>query len=513
MNIAILIGITKYKSEAHLPACGLDAENMKRLLVATKKYDDIELVVENTNASQVKDTLRQFFAKYQSVNGIQEAFVYFSGHGLYHQNDALLCCSDFDSSRPATTSISNVELDDLLRSVRPEVAVKVIDACQSGSPYIKEASAGFEKALRQSTLGSFICMASSRQDQSSYASASESFFTKRWIDAALSKEDGAVLYRDIQAALADAFVSDPDQTPFFVSQGSGLEVFSAVTEEMKSLTSGRTKAPLEDKPEEDIVQLIKAQVEERDKAFVAHDLVLSAVETGKASLVAIGITEPLVKSFYVKSVKTDVKLPTIPKARSVAAFAEEQSWAKRYFVKVNTESYQAKVPKDPYGMLTANIAKRLLLNTGTKGDDEFTLETRQRPSSLEPTESLPLEVAELSFTSIHPSLPAFLVYIGLVHSLTEVMILSATVRLTQRRWDSRSPELSDVQWRYQSLAWADVVKDPNLIWKDAQARGEADIKSYLESLLPKSETSIKAEPEAVEAVVASTPEDHKENVA
>lgn len=503
MNIAILIGITKYKSEAALPACGLDAENMRRLLSTTKKYDEIQLVVENTNASQVKEALRQFFAKYQSVDGIEEAFVYFSGHGVY-QNDAMLCCSDFDSNRPATTSISNSELDDLLRSVRPAVAVKVIDACQSGSPYIKDASAGFEKALSKSSLGSFICMASSRQDQSSYASVSESFFTKRWIDAALSKEDGSVLYRDIQAALADAFVSDPDQTPFFVNQGSGLEVFSAVTEDMRVLTLGRAKALLPDKPEAAIAQLIKAQVEARDKAFVAHNSVLKAVEKSKELLVASGIVEPLVKDFYDKSAKTDVKLPSIPKARSVAAFAEEQSWAKRYFVKVIEESYQVKVRKDP-GLLPSINTKRFRTLGEIFSDEEFVSERRQRPSTLESTEPLPLEVAVLSFTSFHPSLPAFLIYIGLVHSLTEVMVLSATVRLTQRGWESRTPELSDVQWRYQAQAWADVVNDPDLIWKDAQTRGEADIKSYLESLLPKSETSAEATPFSGEVVGDSKP--------
>ncbi len=503
MNIAILIGIAKYKSENPLPACGLDAENMRRLLGATKKYDDIQLVVDNTNASQVKDALRQFFAKYQSVVGIEEAFVYFSGHGVY-QSDAMFCCSDYDSNRPATTSISNAELDDLLRSVRPAVAVKVIDACQSGSPYIKDASAGFEKALSKSSLGSFICMASSRQDQSSYASASESFFTKRWIDAALSKEDGSILYRDIQAALADAFVSDPDQSPFFVSQGSGLEVFSTVTEDMKALTSARAKALVPDKPEAAIAQLIKAQLEDRDKAFVAHKLVLSAVESSKESLAASGIAEPLVQSFYAKSMKTDFKLPSIPKAQSVAAFASEQSWAKRYFVKVNKESYQARVPKDPLGIISSIGTGRRLFGGGLS-DDDYVIETRQRPSTLESTEPLPLEVAELSYTSNHPSLPGFLIYIGLVHSLTEVMVLSATVRLTQRGWDSRMPELSDVQWRYQAQAWADVVKDPGLIWRDAQTRGEADIRTYLESLLPKSESSVEVGPVTGEPVGGSKP--------
>ena len=164
MNIAIIVGVSKYKSEGQLPACTLDAENMRQLLVATKKYDDVQCINDKTDAAQVKDQLRAFFAKYQDSSNISEALIYFSGHGVY-QNDALLCCSDFDINRPATTSVSNSELDDLLRSVKPGVAVKIIDACQSGSPYIKDASAGFEKALGASELKSFICMASSRQDQ------------------------------------------------------------------------------------------------------------------------------------------------------------------------------------------------------------------------------------------------------------------------------------------------------------------------------------------------------------
>lgn len=502
MNIAILIGIAKYKSEAQLPACSLDAENMRRLLVATKKYDDIVVISESTNASQVKEALRQFFGKYQSAGGIEEAFVYFSGHGVY-QKDAMLCCSDYDSSRPATTSISNSELDDLLRSVKPSVAVKVIDACQSGSPYIKDASVGFEKALSSSSLGSFICMASSRQDQSSYASSSESFFTQKWIEAALSKEEGSVLYRDIHAALADAFVSDPDQTPFFVIQGSGLESFSTVTDDMKALASTRAKALAPEKPEAAIAQLIKSQIAERDKAFVAHATVLGAVEASKASLVAAGIGDPIVQTFYAKSAKVDLKLPSVPKARAVAAFAEEQSWAKRYFVKVNQESYRTKVPKDRFGLLGGGFSRRLL--SGTASEDDFVVETHQRPSTLESTEPLPLEVVELSYTSAHPSLPGFLIYVGLVHSLTEVMILSATVRLTQRGWDSRTPELSDVQWRYQAQAWADVVADPAVIWREAHARGEGDIRAFLESLLPKTEATTDSSPPPTSESKASKP--------
>lgn len=484
VNIAILIGISKYNTESELPACSLDAENMRRLLIATRKYDDIHLVSNFTTASQVKDSLRGFFAKHQANGSIDEALIYFSGHGVY-QNDALLCCTDFDANRPATTSISNSELDDLLRSVKPNVAVKIIDACQSGSPYIKDASAGFEKALGKSQLNSFICMASSRQDQSSYASRTESFFTARWVEAALSKSDGQILYRDIQAALADAFVASPDQTPFFINQGTGLEVFSSVTDDMRALQALRSKSAAPEKPEAAIAQLIELQVKELDRQFVPHAQVLQAAEMGKTTLVAQGISDQLVARFYQKSVKADGKLSSIPKSRAVASFAEEQAWTKRYFVKVNQEEYKARTLKDPLTALSFG-AKHLFAK---RGDDDYIVETKLRAGSLETTEPLPIEVAELSFLSVHPSLPAFIVYVGIVHSLTEVMVLSSTARLSQKGWEERAPELTELQWRYQSYPWTSVVQDPTILWRDAQNRGEADVRTYLESLTPQSAAS------------------------
>ncbi|NBD20964.1 hypothetical protein GTZ97_09810 [Aquabacterium fontiphilum] len=497
MNIAILIGISNYLSEIPLPACKLDAENMRTLLSATRKYDDIQIITDQTTASQVKDSLRSFFAKYQDREDIEEAFIYFSGHGLF-QNDALLCCSDFDSARPATTSISNAELDDLLRSVKPNVAVKIIDACQSGSPYIKDANAGFEKALGRSQLKSFICMASSRQDQSSYASATESFFTSKWIEAALSKREGAILYRDIQAALADAFVTSSDQTPFFVNQGSGLEVFCHVGEDIRSLHDARTKSTTAEKPELTIANQIEIEVRHRDSQFVPHEQVLQAIESTKTSIINAKISDSIVSRFYSLSAKIDGKLAQIPKSKAVATFADEQGWPKRYFAKVSQEAYKVRVPKDPIGsILSGGLGRKWIVTK--ENDDEYIVETRYRPSTLEVTESLPMEVAELSLVSQHPSLPAFNIYIGLVHSLTDVMVLSATVRLTQKGWNAKAPELSEVQWKYQSYPWRSVVADPDIVWREAARNGELDIRKYLESLATQTEAN------AETALVANAP--------
>lgn len=474
MNIAILIGISTYVNEADLPACWHDVENMRQVLAATGKYSDIHVIRERTDAIQVKQELRDFFARHRvSKDDMEEVFVYFSGHGTYH-DEALFCCSDFDVNRPKSTSITNAELDDLFRSVSPQVAVKVIDACQSGSPYIKDASEGFAKSLGKSDLEAFIAMASSKQDQSSYASKSESHFTARWIDAALSKDEGTTLYRDIGSALADAFSNNPEQTPFFVTQGTGLESFAVVSEAMKQMKADRAKGIVPAKSGATLENLIEMAVAKLDSQYVAQDIADAAVRRSADALQKVMIDDPVVGSFYEKDISLAFKLVDIPKVEAVAKFADEQLWGKKYFSKIHRESYQVRVPKR--GLAVFAMLDDLSGST-------HTTETRYRATSIQATQEMPFEVANIAFRSSRASLQPFDVYVGLVHSRTDVMVVSATTKFVQTGWETRERDVSDVQWRYQNLQWVDIVKDPNLIWKDALSRGIAEIRSYLESFI------------------------------
>lgn len=483
MNIAILIGVSRYLAASHLPACKNDVEKMHRLLQATKKYDEIVCITENTDAGQLKESLRQFFKKYNQTSSINEVLVYFSGHGIYH-TDAMLCCSDYDPNRPSTTSISNDEIDDLLRSIGPEVAVKIIDACQSGSPYIKDAAAGFEKALKSSKLKSFICMSSSRQDQYSYASPDGSAFTEKWIDAALTKQDGIILYRDIQAALADSFVSNPEQTPFFVIQGNGLEAFAEINDDMKKLAIELHAAGTIKGQEEDIEEALLKEITRQDSYYVLFQEVIDAMTVSRTQLEAAHVADLLINKFYEKKVRIDGKLSGLPRAKSVADFAREQGWNKNYFVKIVNETYELKVPKD---ILSAVKMSSLFTRLEP---DEFVTETRSRPHHLETTQALPFEVAEINFEPInHPSLKAFVLYLGFVHSLTEIVVLSGIIRYTHKGWEERGLDNTDIQWKNQTYLWKDVVANPNLLWEDALAQANISIRSYLESLLPKKDDS------------------------
>lgn len=466
-NIAILIGVSDYKFEPQLPACAADVTDLGKLLTATKKYSEVLSVTSGTDSATLKTIVRSFFSKYQDED-MNEVFVYFSGHGTYQNGDALLCCSDFDYKQPSTTSISNSEIDDLLRSVSPVVAVKVIDACQSGSPYIKDVGAGFEKALRTSTLNSFICMASSRQDQLSYASSDASDFTAKWIDSALRQIDGEVMYRDIQAGLADAFVDNEDQTPFFVVQGTGLEAFSAVTEEMKKLKAQRSSNKGSQKLLGGIQDKVAAAIDQLEAMFVTQDQAGEAVIKAGQRAAEDDSKDELAKHFYTKSVDTEGTLQRLPRARVVAEFALEQGWTKNYFVKVNEAG---KVVKSESGRATSIV---------------------KVPTGIEATEQLPIEIIRISYEPRAQALKAFDLYIGLVHSVENLMVLSAVVELTAKGWNDRRPDLSQLKWRYQSLSWGSVVALPDLVWRDAVSNAEGHIRSYLEGLAPRTDDDVQA---------------------
>jgi hypothetical protein len=436
---------------------------MHQILKATNKYQHIELI-HNASADTAKEKMRNFFANHNNTSDIEEIFVYFSGHGGY-QDDALFCCADFEEKRAATTSISNTELDDLLRSASPKVSVKVIDACQSGAPYIKDIENSFLKSIKTSRLTSFICMASSQHDQYSYASSSASHFTAAWADAALSKTSGSILYRDIQASLADAFASSPGQTPFFVNQGSGLELFSIITDEMIALHFARNNTS-ERSVGKSIEELLRQQIAKNDSQFVELKDVTEALDRSIRLLDETEIRDPLINEFYRKSISTGIKLFQLPRTRAFAELGSNQNWDKKYFIDIKEETYHAPSPLSALGFGAGR---------------EQTIE-RTRPSSILSTESLPVEAIEISLDAENPSLPSYRTYIGILHNNTEAMILTATAPLTQKGWDKKIIENSEIKWEYSPLSWKAIINAPSMIWERGLQQATDIIRAFLENL-------------------------------
>ena len=475
-NVALIIGISEYKNLGALSACKFDALRMNDLLLATKKYDDIRCIVDSTDTDKIKEEIRLFFEKHAaSENSIDEAFVFISGHGTY-SDDALFCCSDFDPDKPKSTSISSSELDDLLRSVGSNVAVKVIDACHSGSTYIKDSEESFEKALepKGAAFKSFICMASSRQDQKSYAVAHESKFTASWMNAALQKDSGTVLYRDIKAALADAFSGNPKQTPHFVDQGSGLEKFCQVTEEMRQLKTSNFPSAQPTETKESAEDYLLTAVKSFRANPIAKNAAIGAIDSSAALIGGAKIADEVVSAIYEISCDLSIKLKDLPKKRAIAEFAHQGGWDKKYFVEIDFEDFKERVRKQ-------NIFSTMgLLTNKLEPDVEYTTRVVRKPSGLRSTDPLPFEAAAVTFAPRNDlPLKAFRLYLGVVQSKAEVAVLSATCSLSDKSWDRREPDISELTWKSATYPWREVVGSPTVLWEEALRHCEAEVRAYL----------------------------------
>ena len=219
-NVAILVGNTEYQSLGKLSCCHDDLMAMKELLDATKRFSKIELI-ENFEADALKSQLRTIVG----INSpIEELFFYFSGHGCLHEDEFYYCATNFNQERPNDTGISNSELHTLLRLADSELVIKVIDACNSGTLLVKS-DGEFTPLQKQHQFKNLIQISSSLQSQNSLSGETLSVFTEKFRSSALRKNKGVVYYVDIISSLKDEFLSNNDQTPFFVSQGTGREEF------------------------------------------------------------------------------------------------------------------------------------------------------------------------------------------------------------------------------------------------------------------------------------------------
>ncbi|MBO9509784.1 caspase domain-containing protein [Thalassospira xianhensis] len=218
-NIAILAGNSEYKHLNPLACCLNDVEKIYQILNLSEKYQKIHKI-KNKTSSETKDKIREII---EESGKIDEILFYFTGHGYFNQDDFYYCPSDFEIKRPNETGISNDELHILIKPAKPELIVKIIDACNSGNQLIK--GDAFSIKNTSYDIKNIIQIASCLSSQSSLAGIPLSFFTHHFVEATVSKSEGAVYYTDIIASLRDKFLENEFQTPHFTSQGTGREQF------------------------------------------------------------------------------------------------------------------------------------------------------------------------------------------------------------------------------------------------------------------------------------------------
>lgn len=232
-NIALLIGISEYQTESDLPPCQKDMELMHAIVSGSEKYDDVLVLDSSPKSSGAKEKISGFIRKYQSQN-IEEVFVYYTGHGAKSGDDFLYLFSDFNNSKIEQTSLRNSEFDSMIKSLNPGLTVKVVDACQAGTEYIKsnqDLQVIFEKSSSESFNKTYFLFSSSNSE-GSVALHDYSVFTKSVAKSLLEFKGQEIRYRDIMAYVSDDRDVTKYQTPLFIQQADNTEIFCSVSEDI-----------------------------------------------------------------------------------------------------------------------------------------------------------------------------------------------------------------------------------------------------------------------------------------
>lgn len=217
-STAILIANAHYARQDNLECCDEDLAAMAALIHSVGRFTDVR-TVKDADADVIRNEIRDALA---SESPYDEIFFYFSGHGAQIGPEFFYCGTNFDANRPHETGLSHTELHDLFRAVEPDLLVKVIDACASGTLLVKADRQPLP--LKKEGFRNVVQLASSLDDQSSFGGDPLSDFTRAFCEACLRKSDGPIYYGDVINTLRDDFLENDDQTPFFVSQGTGREM-------------------------------------------------------------------------------------------------------------------------------------------------------------------------------------------------------------------------------------------------------------------------------------------------
>ncbi|WP_437549674.1 caspase family protein [Sorangium sp. So ce367] len=307
-RLGIVIGCGAYASPgSELPAAANDARTVARFLEQGNLCDEVLCLVDVETAAQTKQQLSSFVQKHQASRA-QEVIFYFSGHGLYRDGEFFYVLRNYDELRPRETCLENSELDDMLRALSPDLTVKIVDACNSGVPYVKAPlePTQLEKHIDETQRRFSKCyfLFSSYRDQSSYADDKYSYFTRVLLDSIASHSLGTIRYKDLVSAAADAFEGDPHQRPFFVIQADQTEVFCTLTEQLKRLLAGALE-PSDRQPiasEPGPVQLVVSALRRDAARFVTPEVAHERLEALRDGLSNAPVPGPLLELYSTECV-------------------------------------------------------------------------------------------------------------------------------------------------------------------------------------------------------------------
>ena len=422
MNIAIVLAVSKYTNPSNnLPASKKDGDVISGVLSATGKFDKILTINNNESSSEIKEKLSNFFIENKGVK-IEELFFYYSGHGEFSNDEFYYLLSDFDSKRKHQTTLQNNEVDDLIRTLNPTIVVKVIDACQSGTSYIKESDV-LTKYFNETKKGFNKCyfLNSSLGDQSSYQDDNLSFFTHSFIESLKGHPSSEIRYKDIIDFILDDFHGNEEQTPFYVIQAELTEKFCAFNDNLKKYLVDyqevKKTSAKEDKKNPTLLEIIKNNA----KDYVDKDGALKAMEYCKQQFEKLELDSEISDLFNME-IRFVLDHQTIPGVRTIGTWLKD-----------NNNEFFASPKYEEEFFEEYDIVPRMVL-TGYK----FLIE------------DAPFSAVRIEITSKFPNLKSYQCNVALLISKKEISFFYTVLNYLEDGWETKKLNLEKIKWTYNN---------------------------------------------------------------
>jgi hypothetical protein len=361
MNIAILIGVSKYNNGKNLVGCKNDVEIMYRLLKQSGKYQEILYISDNTTSDIIKSQLPEFVRKHEENKDIDEVFFYYTGHGLFHKEEFHYVLSDYDEGWLNRTTYKNSEIDELLKSLNPKLTLKVVDACHSGIRYVKDVNDVEVTKMLNNTRDKFnncYFMFSSQFDEYSWANQKISYFTESFVYSIINHKADSIRYRDIIDYISDDFLQKKiTQTPYYVIQSNNTEIFSNINSNTRDMLK-QTLASFENgqvgkENKETINKLSLLEIIKRDSENYCKDFdeVKNVLNKLKQTIPEFVLNKELTGLFEIKVEFEDENYDDIPNINVVAKSLENK--VSDYFIGIEYAKKNVKVQvKSPWDSIT-----------------------------------------------------------------------------------------------------------------------------------------------------------------
>lgn len=378
MNIAFVIGNTDYNTLTKLEACNNDVKAINDVLKATGKYEKI-FVEQNKKSSEVKKSLATTIESIRKSNiTVDELVVYYTGHGCYKNDQFYFLPIDYDSKRHSSTSLSNDELDEMLKSLNPHLTVKFIDACESGQTYIKSNTEPKDIFLNtsKSRFNNCYFMYSSNKNQESSASDDFGFFTFSLLRAIKNCSENEIRYKDIIDFITDDFADNEEQKPFFVTQADYTDYFcrdlKSVKEVLKSYNlefcddENEIAVNVEDSSSKGLIDLIRDDSEK----CIAKEVAISNLKKLKDAITKLGINSKLDGIFELSVIEIN-KISDIDGINNILDDVKKYKYEMFIKLKYATEEYETEVqvpkPVNPlFGRALSSFFQEYEMKTVTR---------------------------------------------------------------------------------------------------------------------------------------------------